>query len=136
MRALADNLDDMTPTDLASELQATVAFLDGTLLPHAVEEEARLYPVVGRALGSANAVATMSREHLEIARLASQVSYLTNRSAGHASRRLRRDVRRTLYALEAIAMLHLDKEEEIFFPALVGALNDQEAGELLAALHH
>ena len=43
-------------------------FLTSHLLPHAKAEEAALYPVVQKVMGSPYATATMSRDHVEVER--------------------------------------------------------------------
>jgi iron-sulfur cluster repair protein YtfE (RIC family) len=136
MRALADGIDEIPGAALTNELDGMVAFLDGGLIPHALAEEEILYPRVAEAMAPEQATATMSRDHLEILRLLDQLRHLTHRLREQPSKRLRRDLRRILYRLEAIGALHLDKEEEIYLPILDEVLTPESAAALFAALHH
>jgi iron-sulfur cluster repair protein YtfE (RIC family) len=136
MRALADGIDEIPTTALTSELDGMVAFLDGGLIPHALAEEEVVYPQVAAAMEPGQGTATMSRDHLEILRLADQLRHLTHRLRDQPSKRLRRDLRRVLYRLEAIGALHLGKEEEIYLPILDTVLTPETAAALFTALHH
>ena len=49
-------------------------FLSTHLLPHAQAEEAALYPVVQKVMGSPYATATMSRDHVEVERLTRELA--------------------------------------------------------------
>ena len=136
LRALADHIDDLPAHEIHRQLAEALAFLETELLPHAVAEDGALYPAVAAAMGAPAATATMTRDHLEIARLVEQLAYLAGRFHQEATKRLRRDVRRVLYALDAIVTLHLDKEEEIYLPLLDEFLTEEAATELFASLHH
>jgi hypothetical protein len=61
------------------------AFLVDQLLPHEWAEDRTLYPVLGRSLGETGALATLSREHVEIAHLVRRLGRLLD-AAGAAPR--------------------------------------------------
>lgn len=136
LRALADSIDRMEVADLARELRATLAFLEDGLLPHALAEDSVLYPAVAAAMGSSQATATMSRDHLEIARQVAQLKHLSHRFRMQPSTRIRRDLRRVLYEIAAVVSLHLDKEEEVYLPLLDTYLSEEAAHDLFAEFDH
>jgi iron-sulfur cluster repair protein YtfE (RIC family) len=136
LRSLADSIDDMPAPDAARELRNALAFLEDGLLPHALAEDGVLYPAVALAMGASQATATMSRDHLEIARLVGQLRHLSRRFAGSSTKRVRRDLCRILYSLDAVVSLHLDKEDEVYLPLLDAYLSDEAASELFAEVEH
>lgn len=127
---VADHLDgNLTQSDL-DQLTAVSNFLQRHLLRHAAAEEAALYPVVGWAIGNPEATATMSRDHREIARLTAELTELLDAAYDGAA-----DVtalRRTLYGLRAIVVLHFAKEEEVYLPLLDQRLTPHDAVRLFA----
>ncbi|HEX7165538.1 MAG TPA: hemerythrin domain-containing protein [Acidimicrobiales bacterium] len=136
LRVLADNVDEMPAAEASRELRSALAFLEDGLLPHALAEDGVLYPAVALAMGASQATATMSRDHLEIARLVGQLRHLSQRFRANATKRVRRDLRRVLYSLYAVVSLHLDKEDEVYLPLLDGYLSDESARELFAEVEH
>lgn len=136
LQSLADNIGEMPPPDVSRELHSSLAFLERSLLPHALAEDGVLYPAVALAMGASQATETMSRDHLEIARLVAQLRYLGGRFEESPSKRLRRDLRRVLYSLYAIVSLHLDKEDEVYLPLLDTYLSDDAARGLFADVEH
>ncbi|MEV4808903.1 heavy metal translocating P-type ATPase [Micromonospora avicenniae] len=86
------------------------------VLPHEAAEEQRLYPALAGPLGSDEATATMSREHVEISRLVDRIG---GHLAGQPDGRLRADevpdLLAALYGLDAVLRLHLAQEEEDYF---------------------
>lgn len=130
VRVLADTIDDLTAADVTRRLATVLDDFDRRLLPRLLAADGVLYPVITAALGSDEATATMRRDQLEIVRLVEQVRHLLGRFGELRSMRLRRDIRRLLYSVEAIAGLHLDKEEEIFLPILEDALTADAADVL------
>ena len=90
-----------------------VAFAE-QLLPHQAAEEARLYPVLARALGGRDPVGTLSRMHDGIARDAAQLRDLVaGMGPDGATPAEAREAVRLLHALEAMLELHLDAEEAL-----------------------
>jgi iron-sulfur cluster repair protein YtfE (RIC family) len=111
-----------------------LAFLDEALLPHAQVEEATLYPLVEATLGSPGATATMRRDHVEIARMTEALRFLETRLRHHPTRETIEALRRLLYGLHAVVMLHFAKEEELYLPILDRELPDEAAGTLVEGM--
>ncbi len=130
--AVADLLDDHRPGELGDRLAAASSFVNGHLLRHAGAEEAALYPVVGRAMGSTDATATMSRDHREIAAFGERLAQLVEDARG--GRGDTTALRRVLYGLHAIVALHFAKEEEVYLPLLDERLTPEEAARLFAGM--
>jgi iron-sulfur cluster repair protein YtfE (RIC family) len=108
---------------LEAQLQRSVDFLQGHLLIHAGAEERVLYPSVAELMGTPRATATMSRDHVEVERLTTQ---LANTPASD-----RATLARLAYALHAIVSLHFAKEEEVYL-----AIMDAEmSAEAVAAMY-
>ena len=129
---VADLLGD-PPHDVPSQRIAAVStFLHRHLLRHAAAEETALYPVVGWALGGVQATATMSRDHVEIARMSDELDLLT--SEARAGRADVRALRRVLYGLHAIVALHFAKEEEVYLPLLDEKLTPETARRLFVEM--
>jgi heavy metal translocating P-type ATPase len=126
LRQLADALRDAadaigaTP-GAAPGLAALEARLRGELLPHQREEERALYPEAARRLGGQDPMAPLVRMHAEIEALAERIAALLRLGAdAEAWRTAASELRRTLFALEALLRLHLTIEEEM----LAGIANE------------
>ena len=112
MRRGADRLDQ--PGHDAAELRAINAALGELLLPHQRDEEHRLFPELARRLGGRDPLGALSRMHEEIAQLATRYTALVDGLAREViSDGERRELRRLLYALDALVGLHLSAEEEM-----------------------
>jgi len=102
-------------------------FLTHHLIPHASAEEKILYPVVGKALGAAEATATMSREHVEIVRLTEQLADLRAQLVTEPLNQYRKnEMRRLLYGLYTLLRTHFAKEEEVYLPVLDARVTGEE----------
>lgn len=130
IRAVADSLDDDPREVRERRLDGVVAFLTRDLMPHAQAEEAGLYQVAGIVLGSPDAMAGMSRDHVEIGRLTDRLVALRDRLHRGADVDVH-ELRRVLYGLHAIIALHVAKEEEIFLPLLDEHLTKEEADSMI-----
>ncbi len=112
MRRAADRLDPGAELP-ADELRAIVTGLRETLLPHQQAEEQALYPALLRRLGGRDPLGPLARMHEEISELTARLGALTDRlGPDSASDGEVREVRRLLYALDAVVALHLLAEEE------------------------
>ncbi len=113
MRRVADQLDAAAaPPD--ADLRAIVADLHTLLLPHQQNEERLLFPELAQRLGGRDPTGTLIRMHEEIAELSARLAGLAESLDPQAtSGGERREVRRLLYALDAIVALHLTAEEEV-----------------------
>ena len=115
IRAVADRVDSLPPRRLRSELFKVHRFLTGELLPHDEAEEASLYPIVAQLIGGADPTATMTRAHMEIARLTGILGvFLEEMDGEDFTGEDRRELRAVLYGLDAILRLHFSQEEESY----------------------
>lgn len=134
LRAVADLVGEVPMEALRQEVDDAYRFLTEHLLPHAEAEERVLYPAVAEAMGAPEATRTMSRDHAEIGRLIQELGEIR---AGLAEAELdpvrARALRRVLYGLYTLVMVHFAKEEEVYLPLLDRRLTPEQASELLAA---
>lgn len=130
LRAMADGLDEMPPQDVRLALDGAYQFLTRHLIPHAAAEEEALYPAVGKILGSPQATATMSRDHVEVSRLTEELGRLHSAGSTFDLEQIK-SLRRLLYGLHTLLKVHFAKEEEIYLPLLERHLSDAEAHRLL-----
>src|SRR5690606_22499948 len=121
LRALAERLGERDPQEFDHELTAVRQFLRDHLIPHLRAEEAVLYPAVAAAMGSPAATATMSRDHLEMDRLAQELGKLHQHLDADPA-----GLQRVLYGLYALLAVHLAKEDEIYLPLLEQVLSAEE----------
>jgi heavy metal translocating P-type ATPase len=107
VRQVADRLGDVPPAVSRRELDELRRLLEERLLPHEAADDTALYPLVAKVIGGADPVGPMSREHVEIRRLAGMLSRLVEEvpEAGPTPADLR-DLRRVLYGLHAVLRLH------------------------------
>ena len=69
---VANSIPESPLEQLRDDVQEVFEFLAYHLIPHAQAEDAALYPAVQKALGSPDSTRTMSRDHVEVERLAGQ----------------------------------------------------------------
>ena len=93
-------------------IAALSARLTADVLPHQSAEEATLYPAAARRLGGPESMAALLRMHSEIVALAARLARLLPLAEVDPASTAP-DLRRTLFALEAILALHLTAEEEV-----------------------
>jgi hemerythrin-like domain-containing protein len=137
LRAAADMVGEAPVEALRQHIDAAYEFLAHHLLPHAQAEERALYPVVARVIGAPEATATMSRDHVEIARLTEELGAQRERLTGSAiSASEARALRRILYGLYSMVKLHFAKEEEVYLPLLDDQLTAGEATAMFEAMVH
>src|SRR4030042_3442936 len=119
-------------TSLAhARIEEAYSFLSRELLPHAQAEEKALYPMVQKAMGAPQATATMSRDHVEVARLTEELATLrVHKSQLSITFDQAMALRRVLYGLYALVKLHFAKEEEVYLPLLDSKLSADEAGAM------
>jgi len=115
IRYVADRLDEMPPGKALQELNELKQFLSGQLIPHEKAEDEVVYPLVARLIGGQDPTATMSRAHLEIDHLVKVFGRLLEElpSEGPGPDDIR-ELRRILYGLYAILMLHFAQEDESY----------------------
>lgn len=136
LRTLADSVGQVPLEALRKELADVGDFLSHHLIPHAHAEDAALYPVVCKLLGSPEATATMSRDHVEVGRLAAELEALRGQVSAPLGNATARELRRVLYGLYALVKVHFAKEEELYVPLLDKGLTAEEARRMFEAMGH
>jgi iron-sulfur cluster repair protein YtfE (RIC family) len=126
---LAGDVVNESLTSLAHDkIEQSFNFLTRQLIPHAQAEDKALYPVVQKVLGTPQATATMSRDHVEVERLTQELGTLrVHRTQLSITFEQAMALRRVLYGLYALVKLHFAKEEEIYLPLLDSKLTAEEA---------
>ncbi|KQV45219.1 cation transporter [Massilia sp. Root335] len=113
---LADQAANLPAPVMREELLLLNESLRHQILPHESNDDVTLYPRVARLIGGEDPLASMSSTHREIYRLSRIVDRLTNATLGEGDEEASmQELRRTLYALEAILRLHFAQEEEIYY---------------------
>lgn len=113
IRALADGLDRLSPAEVRAESREVYDFLTNRVLPHDAAEDESIYPLVTDLVGAADASATMSRAHMEIAHLVRLFgSVLEDMDPEGPDADDLRELRRILYGLDAILRLHFAQEDQ------------------------
>ncbi|MBR0680208.1 heavy metal translocating P-type ATPase [Roseomonas eburnea] len=118
LRQLAEALREVgesigTTPGAVPDLSSIESRLRGELLPHQREEERALYPEAARRLGGRDPMGPLIRMHAEIEALADRVAVLHRLAERDGSwEATAPELRRTLFALEALLRLHLTIEEE------------------------
>jgi iron-sulfur cluster repair protein YtfE (RIC family) len=136
LRLAAEAVGTAPPGRVVALVDECVVFLTRHLIPHAMAEEAALYPVVQKVMGAPQATATMSRDHEEVGRLAAELQDLRARlAAAGADASLAADLRRVLYGLYTLVKVHFAKEEEVYLPLLEERLPPNEAEAMFTAMH-
>lgn len=132
---VAEKIGEKPVEEIRNGVDAVFEFLAYHLKPHAEAEDAALYPVVQKVLGSPDATKTMSRDHVEVGRYIEQLESL---KAGLTLEGLTnqqiKDLRRVLYGVYALVRVHFAKEEEVYLPILDQRLTPQSAQEMFEAM--
>ncbi|MFM8944954.1 MAG: hemerythrin domain-containing protein, partial [Actinomycetota bacterium] len=115
LRTVADRLDVLPPAEARDQLAQLRWFLLERLPQHEVEEEAAVYPVVAKVLGSVESMGSMERAHMEIEHLSRLFGHLHDDlpPEGPTASDLV-DLRRVLYGLHAVLRLHFAQEDEAY----------------------
>jgi heavy metal translocating P-type ATPase len=112
---LAGHLEAMAPAECRARLERARAFLVEEVLPHEQEEQRTAYPVLGQILRLEDPTGPLIRTHQEIHRLVRLFSRLVDQLPPEAlPGESLRDLRRTLYGLNAVLTLHVAQEEELY----------------------
>jgi iron-sulfur cluster repair protein YtfE (RIC family) len=135
LRETGDSVGEASPESLRRGVDEAHEFLAHHLIPHAQAEERALYPAVAKAMGAAEATATMSRDHVEVSRLTEELGALRSGLSGDTLPTAQaRELRRVLYGLYALVKAHFAKEEEIYLPILEARLTVEEARRVAKAM--
>lgn len=132
LAAAGDAVGGAPVAELQADVEAAYEFLTEHLIPHATAEDAVLYPVVDRLVGTrgdTHATDTMRRDHVEVVRLTERLGGLRDRLRDGAGEE-EDELRRVLYGLHAVVSLHFAKEEEVYLPLLDRELTAAEAQAL------
>jgi iron-sulfur cluster repair protein YtfE (RIC family) len=135
LRIAAAGAADADRAAVQQRVARALALLDEGLIPHARVEEEALYPTVERLMGSPGCTATMRRDHVEISRMTEALRFLQARLQHNPTRETNEALRRLLYGLYAVVMLHFAKEEELYLPLLDRKLAGAALQRLLSGMH-
>ena len=115
LRSVADQLAALPPAQAGASLAELDAAIRDQLLRHEREDDAQLYPVIERALGSDDPIAAMHRTHREVQGIGSRLGRMTaDLPQDGPDPASVNDFRRVLYGLEAILRLHFAQEDEMY----------------------
>jgi hypothetical protein len=119
LRALADRLDILPPSEAQCDLSEARRFLTEEILPHDQSEDAEFYPLVAKALGGSDPMRIMARQHVEILHLVNLFGRIMDELPpdGPDAEDMR-ELRRILYALHTILSLHFAQEDESYLAIL------------------
>lgn len=89
-----------------------------------------------RAVGAAEATATMTRDHVEVHALTDELGAYRDRLAADSvlDDDLANGLRRVLYGLHHLVKVHFAKEEEVYLPILDAGLSEAEGRKLFEAM--
>jgi hypothetical protein len=119
LTAVADELGSVPGADARDHLREVHRFLVEELLPHEEAEDEELYPVLARALGGRDPTGAMSRAHAEISHLVERLGRVLEEvgPSGPDPTEIT-ELRRLLYGLHAVLILHFSQEDEGYFSLL------------------
>lgn len=108
--AAAREVPRLSPEEREAVVARVLGFLRGSLLPHAQAEEEVLYPAWARLIGSPGAAAPMIHDHRAIAARTERLASTPVEDSDA--------LQELLYGLQALILVHFDKEEELQLPVL------------------
>jgi soluble P-type ATPase len=115
IRSTAERIRHLTDAEVRQQLAALDHLLRSRLLPHEAREDRDVYARIRRNTGGPDALAGMSRTHMEIQRqihtFAALRQALDEQGPSEAQRY---ELQRMLHGLEAITRLHFAQEDEIY----------------------
>lgn len=115
IRVAADRIPQLPKADVQQELERLDHVIRERLLPHERRDDQEVYARIRQLAGEPDALAGMSRTHMEIQRQAHNLAALRKAfTEDGPSEAQRREAQRLLYGLEAITRLHFAQEEEIY----------------------
>jgi iron-sulfur cluster repair protein YtfE (RIC family) len=129
---VADSIPNAPVETIRERVKEVYEFLAYHLVPHAQAEDAALYPVVQRALGSPDATRTMTRDHVEVGRYIEELSLLKE----SISQQNFKALQRVLYGVYALVKVHFAKEEEVYLPILESWLTPEQAAEMFEKMEN
>jgi hemerythrin-like domain-containing protein len=135
IRQVAELIGEAPIADIRRGVEEVYDFLAHHLKPHAEAEDAALYPVVQKVLGSPDATKTMSRDHVEVGMYISELASLRNELTNEALTTTQiKSLRRVLYGVYGLVKVHFAKEEEVYLPILDQRLTPEAAQEMFESM--
>ncbi|MEY4365961.1 MAG: hypothetical protein RLZZ305_1305 [Actinomycetota bacterium] len=121
---------------LRDMIGSALGFVLRELDRHVRTEDEVLYDTVERLHGPGGTVETMRRDHVEMDRMAAELSDLQGSLvvSHELSEETMRALRRVLYGLHAVVRLHFAKEDDILVPYIESRLSPSEQENVLARL--
>ncbi len=115
LRAIADALDDATPTAAVALIGEAGRIVAGEVVAHEREDESAVYPRLTKFLSDGHGLGAMSRAHREIIHLARLLDRIVDGlTPDDADRYLIRDAQRVIESIEALVRIHNAQEEDIY----------------------
>ncbi|WP_179875392.1 heavy metal translocating P-type ATPase [Sinorhizobium sp. BJ1] len=115
IRHTSARVQQLPEEEVRNQLAHLDALLRQRLLPHERQDDEELYPRLRRQAGAPDALAGMSRTHMEIQRQVHSLTSLRQALSEHGpSPTQRYEIQRLLHGLEAITRLHFAQELEIY----------------------
>lgn len=135
IRQVAELIGEAPIAEIRHGVEEVYDFLASHLKPHAEAEEAALYPVVQKVLGSPDATKTMSRDHVEVGIYIDELASLRDGLTGEALTTVQiKSLRRVLFGVYGLVKVHFAKEEEVYLPILDQRLTPESAQEMFEAM--
>ncbi|HKZ43763.1 MAG TPA: hemerythrin domain-containing protein [Anaerolineales bacterium] len=135
IRQVAELIGEAPIADIRSGVEEVYDFLANHLKPHAEAEEAALYPVVQKVLGSPDSTKTMSRDHVEVGLYIEELATLRKGLADKSlTTTYSKPLQRVLYGVYGLVKVHFAKEEEVYLPILDKSLSPESAQEMFEAM--
>ena len=132
---VADLVGEAPVAEIRRGVEEVYDFLAYHLKPHAEAEDAALYPVVQKVLGSPDATKTMSRDHVEVGSYINELASIRTGLTGDTWTPAQdKSLRRALYGVYALVKVHFAKEEEVYLPILDRRLTPESAQEMFEAM--
>jgi heavy metal translocating P-type ATPase len=115
LAALAARLDSLSAAEARPQLERARDMLEKELLPHEREEQQTAYPLLAKMLQDEDPTGPLIQTHHEIHRLTRLYGRLVAQLPAEGPRTEDlRDLRRVLYGLHAILVLHFAQEDELY----------------------
>ena len=131
IRQIAELIGEAPTSEIQQGVEEVYDFLAYHLKPHAEAEDAALYPVVQKVLGSPDATKTMSRDHVEVGRYIEELALLKDRLTDKSlTPEQATALRRVLFGVYGLVKVHFAKEEEVYLPILDQRLTPEAAQEM------
>ncbi len=135
IRQVAESIDELPSNQARDGVAEVYDFLANHLKPHAEAEEAALYPVVQKAMGSPDATKTMTRDHKEVGNFIEELSSLLNSLNSEPLTKVQiKSLQRVLYGVFGLVSVHFAKEEEVYLPILDQWLTPETARDMFEAM--